>query len=234
MPHNSFLPILAIECSGSLLSLAIQTDKGIFTHQQEGQRQHSLWILQKIKDLLDKADLSISGIKTIAVGNGPGSFIGVRLGHAVAQALCLPTQKKLITLSSLHIIAQSLLIKSQAQTIFVAQDARKNEVYACAYHHQNGLMQPILEEKLLTLEALQSEYDALSKKYTLTLIGTGWHAYQDQLSVKSPIANLAGYDLAKAALELAYSLVDTEHLAEPNYLRNHVADLPNAAIKYSD
>ena len=228
MPHDSFLPMLAIECSGSLLSLAIQTDKGIFTHQQEGQREHSLWILQKIKDLLDKADLSISSIKTIAVGNGPGSFIGVRLAHAVAQALCLPTQKKLLTFSSLQIIAQSLFMKSQAQTIFVAQDARKNEVYACAYHHQNGLMQPILEEKLLSLEALQSEYETLSEKYALTLIGTGWHAYQDQLSLKSTLANLAGYDLAKAALELTYTFVNPQYLAEPNYLRNHVADLPKA------
>jgi tRNA threonylcarbamoyladenosine biosynthesis protein TsaB len=220
------LPVLAIECSGSLLSLAIQTDKGIFTHQQEGQREHSLWILQKIKDLLDKADLSISSIKTIAVGNGPGSFIGVRLGHAVAQALCLPTQKKLITLSSLHIIAQSLWIQTQAKTILVAQDARKNEAYACAYHFQNGVMQPMVDEQLLTPAALQHQYDKLSVKYPLVLVGTGWSAYQKQLTISAPIASLKDYSLAEGALQLAFSSNNTHHSTEPNYLRNHVADLP--------
>ena len=228
MANQKLFPLLAIECSGSLLSLAIQTDQTIFTYQQEGQRQHSQWILNEIKNILDKACLSIACIKTIAIGNGPGGFIGVRLAYAVAQALCLPTQKQLLTFSSLQIIAQSLWTRTQAKTIFVAQDARKEEVYACAFQYVDGVMKPILEEKLLTPEKLQGAYQNLTANNALTLIGTGWHAYLNQLDIQQPISILSDCQLAEGALQLALqsNYANTEKLLEPNYLRNHVADLP--------
>jgi tRNA threonylcarbamoyladenosine biosynthesis protein TsaB len=223
---NGKLPILAIECSSPFLSLAIQTDAAIFTHQQEGQRQHSQFILEKIKELLTQASLSITDIKTIAVGNGPGSFIGVRLAHAVAQGLCLPSDKQLITLSSLQMIAQSLHLKNQAKTILVAQDARKQEVYACAYQLDNNVMQPIIEEQLLTPEALADFYNQLSEQSDLAIIGNGWSAYQDTLNINQQPYSLDNCQLAEGAIQLTMLTENNDTHSEPNYVRNHVADLP--------
>lgn len=229
MANPDLYPILAIECSSPLLSLALQTENEIISHQQEGSRKHSQFILSEINKLLQQANISIQDIKTVIAGNGPGSFIGVRLAHAVAQALCLPDHKQLITLSSLQIIAQSVYMKTQAETILVAQDARKNEVYACAYQLKNGAMQAIIEEQLLTPEALQSLYQQLQSEHdSITLTGTGWQAYQEQLTIKQAIININNCNLAEGALQLASLLEHENEQAEPNYVRNHVADLPKS------
>jgi tRNA threonylcarbamoyladenosine biosynthesis protein TsaB len=227
MFKDNLTPILAIECSSPLLSLAIQSSDQTFSHQQEGSRKHSQFILNEINNLLQQAGIHIKDIKTVVAGNGPGSFIGVRLAHAVAQALCLPDHKQLITLSSLQIIAQSAYSKSQAETILVAQDARKNEVYACAYQLKDRAMQAVTEEQLLAPDALQSLYQQLQSEHNaITLIGTGWQAYQEQLNIQQDIIHINDCNLAEGALQLASLLEHKGEQAEPNYVRNHVADLP--------
>jgi len=227
MLNNAKLPVLAIECSSPFLSLALQTEDQLYTFKQEGQRRHSQFILPSIEKLLQQANLTIKDIKRIAVGNGPGSFIGVRLAHAVAQGLCLPTNISLATLSSLQIIAQSLYLEQTSNIILVAQDARKQEVYACAYQENDGVMRPIMAEQLLSPKQLQQLYEHLSKQGELALTGTGWQAYQEDLYIKHDIWPLANCELAKGAIALSLANINLDN-QEPNYVRDHVADLPKS------
>ncbi len=82
------LPILAIETSGELCSVALyfNESKYVETSLKIG-RSHSRLILSVIKKLLSLADADIKTLRYIAVSIGPGSFTGLRIGLAAAKGL---------------------------------------------------------------------------------------------------------------------------------------------------
>lgn len=82
-----------------MLVLTIRTDKpeseiGLYKDGQkiayetwQAHRALAETIHQKIKELLDRNQLELSGIQAILVFKGPGSFTGLRIGMSVANAL---------------------------------------------------------------------------------------------------------------------------------------------------
>lgn len=96
---------------------------------------HSRRLLGSIDWLLQTTAMSISKIAALAVGTGPGSFTGLRIGMASAKGLCHGRGLPLIGISSLDAVAAS--VRSE-DLICVAMDARKKEVYCCFYRSRPG------------------------------------------------------------------------------------------------
>ena len=61
--------------------------KEIASHSWEAHRELSVTLLSKIKELLDGQSLDWSDIQGVGVYAGPGSFTGLRISHAMANAL---------------------------------------------------------------------------------------------------------------------------------------------------
>jgi tRNA threonylcarbamoyl adenosine modification protein YeaZ len=82
-----------------MLILTVRTDKpeaevGLYTDTErfasiswQADRQLSDTIHDKIRELLDSNSRTIEDIEGVAVFSGPGSFTGLRIGAAVANAL---------------------------------------------------------------------------------------------------------------------------------------------------
>jgi tRNA threonylcarbamoyladenosine biosynthesis protein TsaB len=82
-----------------MLKLTIRTDKpeaelGLFDGEKQlayltwqAHRELAETIHQKIKEILDEHEKSLSGIEGVVVFKGPGSFTGLRIGISVANAL---------------------------------------------------------------------------------------------------------------------------------------------------
>lgn len=96
---------------------------------------HSRRLLSGIDWLLKSLKLSLDDVAAIAVGLGPGSFTGLRIGLAAAKGLCHGSTKPLIGISSLDAIAAPL---RSEKLICVVMDARKQEVYSCFYRRATG------------------------------------------------------------------------------------------------
>ncbi len=94
---------------------------------------HSRKLLSSIDRLLGDASIRLSEVSAIAVGLGPGSFTGLRIGMATAKGLCHGTSKPLIGISSLDAIGASV---SSGKLICAVLDARKKEVYSCFYRNR--------------------------------------------------------------------------------------------------
>ena len=78
---------LAIETSTEACSVALQAGGTILDRHIVEARSHTRVLLPCITDLLQEADIGVADLDTIVLGNGPGSFIGMRIGASVAQGL---------------------------------------------------------------------------------------------------------------------------------------------------
>ena len=92
---------------------------------------HSRRLIDCLDHLLKHADITLQEVDGIAVGLGPGSFTGLRIGVATAKGLAVASDKKLLGVSTLDSIAVGCGVT--AKKICVVVDARKKQVYTAFY-----------------------------------------------------------------------------------------------------
>ncbi len=101
---------------------------------------HATRLLGLARELLDEEGVGWREIERIAVGAGPGTFTGLRVGIATARGLAQSLAVELVSVSSLRALAHGALVAAEAGTdtsagewILAAIDARRGEVFAAAY-----------------------------------------------------------------------------------------------------
>lgn len=98
------LPILAIETSSRRLKLALGYGGDRLVKLDESvDRSHGQVIIRKIEHLLESAELSQADIASVAVGVGPGSFTGLRIGLAVAKGIATALDIPIVSVSHFDI-----------------------------------------------------------------------------------------------------------------------------------
>jgi tRNA threonylcarbamoyladenosine biosynthesis protein TsaB len=85
-------------------------------------------------ELCAQAGVLLSDVQAMAVGLGPGSFTGLRVGLAAAKGLCYARGWPLVGASSLHALALSAARPDAADgPIAAAQEARAGELFLAAF-----------------------------------------------------------------------------------------------------
>ncbi len=93
---------LFIDSSRKKLSIALAlNNKLINLSSVESHFKHSNFLMNEIKKILDKSNLSINNIDNIVVLNGPGSFTGIRVGVVVAKTLAWALNKDIYAVNNL-------------------------------------------------------------------------------------------------------------------------------------
>jgi tRNA threonylcarbamoyladenosine biosynthesis protein TsaB len=111
---------------------------------------HATRLLPLADDLLDEAHIDWSELERIAVGVGPGTFTGLRIGIATARGLAQSLGVELVGVSSLRALAYGALAHGalahgagdQTQRVLAAIDARRGEVFVAAYEGGQELVAP--------------------------------------------------------------------------------------------
>ena len=124
--------ILNIETSSKNCSVCLSSKGNLVTSfdlEDEAYR-HSELLTSSIQNILNENNLDVSDLSAVSVGKGPGSFTGLRIGFSVAKGLCYPHNINLIGISSLKIIANSVinenkniisLIKDKGQHYYISK-----------------------------------------------------------------------------------------------------------------
>ncbi len=220
---------LAIDTSSTACTVALQLDDRLFERHAEQEREHTRLLLPMIREILEEAKLSIQDLDAIVLGNGPGSFIGMRIAASVSQGLAHGAGIDVIPVSSLAAVAAEVLQLSDAEGVAVAQDAHMSEVYLGLYARgPDNLPSPICAERLHGI----GEIDELKELHASAVVaaGYGWIRYPEQLAANAkylPAAPEFLYPKAKFLLRLSESqpAISPKNI-EPAYLRQKVAEKP--------
>lgn len=95
--------IIALEAASTDLSVALAHPDGTPIADDgwtSGQRQ-SAELLPRLLELMERTGRSLREVTTVAVGIGPGSFTGLRVGVALAKGLALSLARPIVGVPSL-------------------------------------------------------------------------------------------------------------------------------------
>ncbi|WP_242370653.1 tRNA (adenosine(37)-N6)-threonylcarbamoyltransferase complex dimerization subunit type 1 TsaB [Anaeromyxobacter sp. SG26] len=181
--------------------------------------------------LLDAEGLRLADVEGFAIGIGPGSFTGLRIGLATWKGLAYANRRPIAGVSSLAAMALAAEADARPGEVLVPLlDAKKGEVYAGFYRAAGGAVEAVLPEAALPPAAL---LERVATVPGAAAFGEGYAAYAAALEghlARLATAIAAPTAAAVAALagpRLAGASFDPQALfaLEPHYVRPSEAEL---------
>jgi tRNA threonylcarbamoyladenosine biosynthesis protein TsaB len=135
---------LGLDTASAFLALALWSPRGgtVADVCEEVGRDHARRLPGALDALFEAAARAPRDLAGIAVGVGPGSYTGLRVGVATAQGLAKGLGVPLRGETSLAALAASVL-SPHLSSALVALDARRGNVYAGVYRYT--AQAPVLE-----------------------------------------------------------------------------------------
>lgn len=126
--------VLGLETSGLAGSVALLEDGAVAAERtfREGMR-HGRDLVPTIREFLEARGRRVADLGLIAVGRGPGSYTGLRVGLACAKALAYASGVPLVGVNSLDVTIRNADDIAPGRHAAVVLDARWQQVYARAY-----------------------------------------------------------------------------------------------------
>lgn len=134
--------ILGIDTSTTIGSVAlVDSDKGILGEITiNNKTTHSEMIMKMIDTLLEMLKIDRKKIQKIAVGIGPGSFTGIRIGVAVAKGLAYSLGIPIVGVNELEILANNYSGNGKVISMI---DARKERVFYGVYRRSSNKLEDL-------------------------------------------------------------------------------------------
>jgi tRNA threonylcarbamoyladenosine biosynthesis protein TsaB len=124
---------LGLDASGPYLATALWSPRRgrLAARATRLDRDHAARFVPELEALLAEAGVTRDQLGAIAVGVGPGSYTGLRVGIAAARGLATGLGLPLAGVDSLALVAWGAL--APGETGVAALDARRGNVYAGLY-----------------------------------------------------------------------------------------------------
>lgn len=219
------MKLLALETANEHCSVSLIDDvQELYFQLDERPKAQTQTILPLTEQALLQTQTQLADLAAIAFSRGPGSFSGVRINAAVAQALAWSQDLPVIPVSSLQALAQAAYRLTGLQQVTAVLDARMQEVYIANFSlDEDGIMHAVDEEKLLN-------YEQATAYRKFTAIGSGSELIKPSQidSQEASILKTSATEIRATAQDIAtiariYAAqkkwVDAEH-ALPVYLRD--------------
>lgn len=229
--------VLAIDTSSETGAVALVEDGALRgAIQARVAHRHGETLLPHVDRVLTLAGVRVEDVGLFAVGTGPGSFTGLRIGLATVKGLALATGAPIVGVSSSRVLARA----AAGALRLVAIDAKKDEVFVAAYRARaDGRLDVIFEgEHGSPSETAARLASCLASPHTersASLVGSAIDAHRALLEAALPGVTLmpsvlAAPNAALLALEAEEALAergaDDPATLAPSYVRGADAKLP--------
>lgn len=180
--------ILGIDTSTLLASVAIVARSGdaleVRASSDSDSDTHSERLLPLIDRVLREAGLQVTNLDALAVGAGPGSFTGLRIGMATAKGLAFAADKPLYAVSSLAALALDCALHRDpgARPIAAIMDARRQEIFLGLYRWDGAAVQPLAAEQVLRPADLEATLAGIAPGHDVLAVGDGLEVYAEVLA----------------------------------------------------
>lgn len=198
-------------------------------------------LLVTIDRLCREASVAPAALDAIAVGAGPGSFTGLRIGMATAKGIAFAAGRPLWAVSSLAALAYDAVAELATQQLFpyldgvivAVLDARRGEVFAGCYRTTAGgdPLALVDVERVLAPGELVPWVTSVAAGDLASYAGDAIAAHADVLAPLADtwLAPRTPSGAAIARLALAGPRTDVLTGGAPTYIR-----LAEAEVKYPD
>jgi tRNA threonylcarbamoyladenosine biosynthesis protein TsaB len=231
--------ILNIETATPLCSVALAIDGRLIAQREtQEEKSHSARLTVYIEEILKEHGLQIKDLQAIAIGKGPGSYTGLRIGVSTAKGLCYGAGIPLIAVGTLRImfncakeVCRERSIPLDENTLLCPMiDARRMEVFSCLYTVSGEEKEPISAK---IIDAIT--YTSYLQTTKIYFFGSGMDKCRQVLSHPNAYFLDEIYPHAAALADLSeekYQEKQFENLAyfEPFYLKEFVATVPKKGL----
>lgn len=222
--------ILCIETGTDICSVGIARDGEIVSLRESDEgRDHAKKVAVFVDELLRETGVAPDELDAVAVGKGPGSYTGLRIGVSFAKGLCYGLNIPLVAVGSLDALAEVAVEDHEAGIIDAERwddvilcpmvDARRMEVYTRLYDAAGRPVSDVAAE-IVTEES----FAEVRKERPLVIFGNGAAKCREVLS-DAVYVNVvpSARGLARLA-QRRLSDGETEDIAyfEPFYLKDFV------------
>lgn len=143
------MKILALDTGQKSCSVAILEDEKTLLEMCDNRGMtHSHTVLEMIRQLLQRADLSLSEIDAFALTVGPGSFTGLRIGISAVKGLVFDSKQPILPVSSLEALAENVGYEGM---ILPVMDARAGRVFGAVFEREVGELRRLSEDQVLEI-----------------------------------------------------------------------------------
>lgn len=224
------MKILAVDTSTSLGSIVLVDGPVVRAELALNvTATHNRRLLPGIHRLLSDVGWTLEALDGLAIGLGPGSFTGLRIGMSVMKGLAFATGKPLAGVPTLDALAANVALAPW--TICPVMDARKGEVYTALYRGGEGHDL----ERLTPYQVMKPQRLAEFITGKTVLLGDGLLRYGDIVAaglghrlVRAPayLNAIRGASIGWLAVErLRHGLAEDISTCTPLYIRPSEAEL---------
>jgi tRNA threonylcarbamoyladenosine biosynthesis protein TsaB len=232
--------ILNIETATQLCSVAIAEDGRLLKVKETLEdRSHAKLLSVYIANILKEEGLKFNDIDAVAVGKGPGSYTGLRIGISTAKGLCYGSGKPLIAEGTLDIICRQFMslpgktdLNSTDALLCPMIDARRMEVYYAIFDSRGNRLTDVaakvIEEGTFTplLEKNKVIFMGSGMAKCRDIISHGNASFQDNMHPSAGSLAYLSWESFKAA-----RFEDTAYF-EPFYLKDFVTTIPKRKLSF--
>ncbi len=224
--------ILSIETGTDICSVALANNGELMALRESDEgRDHAKKVALFVDELLKETGVQPDDIDAIAVGKGPGSYTGLRIGVSFAKGLCYALNIPLIAIGSLDALTEVAREDYDAGILDIEEDewnnarlcpmvdARRMEVYAQIFDNQGAALSEVVAEVVE-----EDSFKQWREEDKLVIFGNGAKKCCETLSDATYISVAPSARGIVALAEEAFKAEKFEDLAyfEPFYLKDFI------------
>lgn len=230
-------PVLGLDTATTQAVVGLIAHGRVVSEQSPPATGHGALLPEAVEQVLGACGVSHKDVAAVAVGMGPGSFTGLRVGLSYVKGLALGLGLKVVGVPTLDSIAMSALERggrAPGTLVCPVLDAKRGEVYTALYRVGADEIEKLTDDLVITLQDLLSRIRdevifAGDAGALAALAAATGNRFAGELVTLGALASRGGWVARLGLARLVHGETEDAATVEPLYVRRAQAALGRAS-----